>query len=378
MYFKNLQVCRGWAAVSVVLYHLGFFASAMGGNHANFFKFFDERFSYGAWFFFSLSGFLMSYLIDTGYRWFLPRRMLRIYPTFLLIVAAIIFGKVVIFGQVSNPGLWKALVLLPFGKAVQYPLGIEWSLVYEIFFYLVCGIFANRYLRDYFPYFLLAWLAAIAVGQLGFHSENWLTGDESIFLPLPRHIVLSMMNVLFIVGGLAFYVFKRLTALHRTIALPLLAASAAIFIAGDRNLAQRVFQIPESLAAYDSQTLVKLFLLGTSFSLLLLAACVWEKGRPDKKEGFFEKLGDASYGIYLIHVPVITVCMVTLHGHTRQPVPNWASGMVLGVALVVGWFAGKVDVSIHNFFKQRLFRGKVRRDVAVELPPLPLQKTLAG
>jgi hypothetical protein len=47
-----------------------------------YFRFFGVQFSMGVWFFFVLSGFLMSYLIDTGSDRFLIRRLVRIYPTY--------------------------------------------------------------------------------------------------------------------------------------------------------------------------------------------------------------------------------------------------------------------------------------------------------
>src|SRR5277367_3418036 len=125
MYFNSLQVLRGIAALAVVLYHLGVFEASIGGNPAGPFHYFDVHYSHGAWFFFTLSGFLMAYLVDSGYRRFLPRRLLRIYPTFLLAAVGTIVAKAVIFQTWPDgfPTL-QALLLLPFGSGPQYPLGV--------------------------------------------------------------------------------------------------------------------------------------------------------------------------------------------------------------------------------------------------------------
>jgi exopolysaccharide production protein ExoZ len=51
-------------------------------------------------------------------------------------------------------------------------LGIEWSLVYEIFFYFVCSAFAFGQMRRLFPAFLAAWGIAIIVGQSAFCTRT--------------------------------------------------------------------------------------------------------------------------------------------------------------------------------------------------------------
>jgi exopolysaccharide production protein ExoZ len=66
----------------VVLFHTHAYLILIGGNPDTYFRFFDVRFSYGAWFFFVLSGFPMAYLIDTGYERFLIQRLVRIYPPY--------------------------------------------------------------------------------------------------------------------------------------------------------------------------------------------------------------------------------------------------------------------------------------------------------
>lgn len=52
--------------MAVVLYHAHCYVERIGGKSDTFFRVFDERFSYGAWFFFVLSGFMMAFLIDAS------------------------------------------------------------------------------------------------------------------------------------------------------------------------------------------------------------------------------------------------------------------------------------------------------------------------
>lgn len=42
-------------------------------------------------------------------------------------------AKVLVFQGITEKDLLKAMTLIPFGE-IQYPLGIEWTLVFEVFY----------------------------------------------------------------------------------------------------------------------------------------------------------------------------------------------------------------------------------------------------
>jgi len=146
MYFRSLQILRGLAAVAVMLCHVySYLPVTVGGTITGsggtptLFRFIPAgEFSMGASFFFALSGFLMAYLIDIEYKNFLLRRLIRIYPAFILAVLAQVCVRR-IFEKCAVPsGLWQTLSLLPLniGHRPPSPLCIEWTLIYEIFFTL--------------------------------------------------------------------------------------------------------------------------------------------------------------------------------------------------------------------------------------------------
>ncbi len=68
MKYKSLQILRALAAIFVVLYHIRGYFIIVDGNTTTFFNLFNEYFSLGALLFFAISGFLMTYLIDIGYK----------------------------------------------------------------------------------------------------------------------------------------------------------------------------------------------------------------------------------------------------------------------------------------------------------------------
>lgn len=381
MYFKNLQVLRGLASIAVVLYHVRHYMGALGQNERTIFRIFDERFSYGAWFFFTLSGFLMAYLIDTGYQRFLPHRLLRIYPTFLLAVVAVIFGKVVIFGSVSNQHLLKAMSLLPFGRGVgaretYFPLGIEWTLIFEVFFYFVCSLFALNLTRRFFLPFLFVWLAAIVVTARFY-------GVREAIMPNFAEIAISPYNILFIAGSFSYYVFRRTQTLSRRVAGPCLAVAVVAFLcadpARDAVLAVWTHRPPAGgpvnlLLSGNFIFIAQLLCLSLAFALVVYVMAVFDRGRPHTlKESVGEKLGDYSYALYLIHVPVISILLAAYNWVSHKAVAPWYIGAVaLAASLTVGWYFGKVDLLLHRYFKGLLRPRSRHPEVAPAAVTAPL------
>jgi peptidoglycan/LPS O-acetylase OafA/YrhL len=382
MYYKSLQILRGFAALAVVLYHLGYYAEHLGLHPNGFFSHFGEHFSHGAWFFFVLSGFLMAFLIDTGYRNFLPRRLLRIYPTFLIAAVGITIARGMVFGSWSF-GLndLKALTLLPFGSSPTYPLGVEWTLVYEVFFYLVCAIFANRLLRGFFPYFLICWMLWLQIAFWGLNADRWFGQGDTLFLPSARHIFNSFMNELFVSGGLAYYVFKRLPALNIAWIIALLAVAAINYVATDPALAHNLLGAPPRYLWWMRHTPAHLTLRSFSFCLVVIACCMYERNAGKIARGMIahrlEQFGDYSYALYLVHVPIITFILFAAKAmRGGQPVSDGVCCAALIAALVCGWKFGKVDVGLHQFFKRTLGRRKPAQlapagDIALAVSPAP-------
>jgi len=382
MYYKSLQILRGWAALTVVLYHLGFYANALGGQPNSFYRHFDEHYSQGAWFFFGLSGFLMAYLVDTGYRRFLLRRLLRIYPTFFVAAIGVTIAKGLVFHTwIFNISICKALLLLPFGTTPTYPLGVEWTLVYEVFFYLVCSIFANDLLRRAFPYFLLGWFIWLVTAFTELNADIWFSPARgaSIFLPTAVNIPSSFMNALFIGGGLIYYIFKRLPPLGGKAVSLLVALASLVYISGDPYLSRHLLRANPQYIWWIRQTALRISLLSISFGFIVVAACSYERiinsrGRSGMAWRFLERFGDCSYALYLIHVPIITVLIVLARSRWNgAPIGNGICTLALAAALVVGWQFGKFDVWMHNTFKKRFFISTPKPDLRGDtISPAPI------
>src|SRR5438046_915013 len=138
MRYDRIQVLRFFAAMGVVLYHTSFYLYTPRPDGSPFVRFFDHHFGWGVELFFVISGFVIAHTAERmSVGEFARRRFMRIYPAFWLAVAIVLCVKWIIWG--GSPGmndLGRALTLLPMGQ-VTYQLAVEWTLVYEIFFYVV-------------------------------------------------------------------------------------------------------------------------------------------------------------------------------------------------------------------------------------------------
>ena len=337
---------RGLAAIAVVLYHLQHYIAVpnMGNNPDTLFRFFGVEFSFGAWFFFTLSGFLMAYMIDIGYRGFLPRRLIRIYPTYIVAVAGVLLAKELVFESLAQPNLLRCMTLLPFGataggRPMGYPLSVEWTLVYEVFFYLVCAVFATRLTRRLFLPFLAIWSAAIILNANDLMFHVTLSPTESWLLPHWKYIGLSTLNLLFIAGAAAYHIYKRVNGSSRILC-------SGLGIAGIASFATSRIVRPG---------LIEILLLGTSFALVVLGVCLCERNATKAlpAAGVLGKLGDYSYALYLVHVPVISCLLVVAQYKLGRPMGTGLAMGVFATAMLAGWYFGKFDVALHGYLRKQ-------------------------
>src|SRR6185295_9036313 len=100
----------------------------------------------------------------------------------------------------------------------------------------------------------------------------WFAGND-IFLPTALHLPFSMMNTLFIGGGLSYYFYRHLPRAPRAHVVMLLVA-AVVFVLTDSELLRRVLRMPAAYAAFADHTVLRLPLLALAFSLIVVAVCL--------------------------------------------------------------------------------------------------------
>ena len=333
--FRNIQLLRAWGAVLVLLHHYHLNYLAMGGR--------DELLTalmpygyIGVDIFFAISGFIMMHVIDgrpalpQNVRDFLSRRFLRIYGWYLPCMA---FGLAIMASY--DPDAFTQVDLLRSATLSsvdlhRLALPISWSLSYELYFYVAIALgwsFLGRTLKAGL------WTAFVSLAL-------W-----SAFVPYREGTLLSFLttpSILEFLAGALFYVHRH--ALARRPLLPLYAIAALGLIwFGVHDHATNGFIRVRTFG-------------GAAFFLLCLFVTLEQTGawRAGK---LAVVLGDASYSIYLLHLPFLSLFHGTgyrqLLANTHPLVAEagfWAF-LVAFLALCAG---------LHYVVERPLYRGLCR------------------
>jgi exopolysaccharide production protein ExoZ len=291
-----LQVFRGISVILVVLYHLDIICQAKLKQAFLFHAFYFGL--SGVDFFFVLSGFIICYVHYseigqrslTRFKSFLIKRFIRIFPTYWIITLLVSIFLLLLpnfkNSNITFEFILKSLILFP--QKVTPIIQPAWTLICEVFFYIIFSITILLEPIFYIPITLFFTIGSI-IGQI--------VGNPSI----PPHdnewigLFFGNLNNEFVLGCLSAFLVIHERVFFKKILLPLgisLFITAGIFvnyIVEDPSYSSRLFWfgIPSFLIITGSAHIdIKNF--NAILSLLLY-------------------FGDASYSIYLIHGPAISV-----------------------------------------------------------------------
>ena len=331
----GLQAGRAVAALMVVAFHAHVFnlPKQMGieGSWSGFAMGYA-----GVEFFFVLSGFIMAYVhgrefgqSDLAGR-FLIKRVIRIYPTYWLVLLPLIAIYLLVPEIGPDRGrdpvaIVTSLFLWPTGDVPV--LFAAWTLQHEMLFYLIFTVFFWSLAggRAVFVAWTILCIAAI-----------WID------LPHPWSFLFSSYNVLFALGILAWRIYP---ALNFGTALLAFWLGLGLFLATG---------FAEALAGYDWQTDLRTLSYGIGASGLVAGLAAGALRVP----GWLVLLGDASYMIYLAHSPINALVAVSLAAiGAAQFLPAWVA-----LALIV-ILAAAVGTALHLWLERPLIGWLTRRAV---------------
>ena len=290
---QSIQALRGVAALLVLFFHTHLIVSKgeylgqtpMGGVFA--------VGSAGVDIFFVLSGFIIMHAHSAdisrpgNLKRYLYRRWSRVYPVYWIYLTGVIALLLAGFGSFPAPldasYLASAYTLVRTSPEPP-PLSVAWSLYHEVLFY---GVFALLILNRR--------LGATAFALWGtFIAASYLFGWSAVLQQQQdlQGVVGSLFNLNFLLGMLACWLVERRLLSHgrlmAVIGVAILTLGAAIVLAGDAPAEIRL-----------------LFAVG---SFLLLTGLVSREYQRPVAVGRIPRLfGDASYSIYLVHTPILSM-----------------------------------------------------------------------
>lgn len=293
MKFNFIQIFRGLAAISVMLFHLDA-DSEMFLNHV----LFNFEYGYlGVDFFFVLSGFIITFIHlrdiegGTNLKGFILKRSIRIFPLYWLVLMLTVLS---FSSYPFKPWLnenwnthsvegWiliiKNVILFPLTTG-EMPVGVAWTLSYELVFYglfAIAILFGLRFTRIA----LVLWIILIVI-----YSRDVI--PRTTFL----NVVIGGLNLEFVCGCIAAYIFiktkHKLSIINLTICMVFVLTLFIVYL---------------HLREFNRESLVVNCLLGAGASLIVLMGLLVEIKVNKFPKILFPLIwiGNASYALYLTH-----------------------------------------------------------------------------
>lgn len=277
----SLQALRGAAALMVLAFHLKIHAAPAHLGADPLWDGFAMGYA-GVEIFFVLSGFVMMHAhgAEIGTRGaalpFLRRRILRIYPMFWAVLGGILIARWALEGTLPPAGdLVRAALLLP--ETGEPVMRVAWTLSFEMAFYLLFGL-------------------AIAAPWLGLAvAALWAGGMLAASAGAAGGMLLTAYPALFAMGMGAATLWRR----------PGVAAAAACLLAG-----LAVFLgtgLSEALGGTGWPKGARTLLYGVGGTGIVIGLAALERHGRLAAPRLAEALGDASYAIYLVHLPALAL-----------------------------------------------------------------------
>ncbi len=315
----RLQYLRAAAALLVVIWHASYHLWATRGDSSLLSKTPALSGTLGVTLFFVISGYLMATLaVRNTASQFMLHRVIRIYPIYWIVVFAFFCISTALgFGFTFDT---PSLALMP-GDGRVYPLGVEWTLPFELSFYLVVFLVILVRATRFLPAIAVVWAAAIVV------LLQAAPGLQQGQFPRLSHLLVSQWTLPFALGLLIPLAVQRgIVASYLWILGLVLVALAFLFPAS------AVYAIPAACVFFVHWAVIP---------------------RPKESDLRSEiksltRLGDWSYALYLCHVPIM-LWMFRLAPASWSGVLLWCASVVLALIAAAGF--GTIDLAMYRRLK---------------------------
>jgi exopolysaccharide production protein ExoZ len=293
-----IQVLRGIASLLVVLFH-----TTINVNSNLKKEFCFNSFTFGGAgvdIFFVLSGFIITYSSLNALKTsnnpfsFLRRRFVRIFPAYWVVITLFIIVQL-FFSSFYNSSLndfeilniAATYFLLPGHRMIN---GVSWTLTYELFFYLlfsIAFIIPNKKAA-----LLLGILYAIVITVLPVLQYNFTNSNTWI------QLIIFPMNTEFFMGILAALIVPKIPQKIS----PSLIIAGSLFFLGGAVLYNKGYNVV-------SNGFNRVLLFGIPSFFIITGIVKYELTHKINVHNFLLKLGEASYSLYLLHLPLVVAAI---------------------------------------------------------------------
>jgi peptidoglycan/LPS O-acetylase OafA/YrhL len=292
-----IQMLRGIASLLVVLYHatmnmpINFKMNFIGG-----WFYFGNG---GVDIFFVLSGFIITYTsfksIGNSKQFFpfLRRRFIRIFPSYWIIIGGFLAMQLLLPSFYGNgyvfsfSNLLSTAFLLPGHAMVN---GVSWTLTYELFYYLLFSLaflIPDKRISIFLAILYVCFLIALPV--IGYNTDN--NGQYWQIFAFP-------MNVEFFLGILSVALISRIP---NSFALPLIIIGSLLFMIGGVLTDQHYWIV--------NNVFNRVIVFGIPSLMIITGIVKLELNKTRRVHNILLSLGEASYSLYLLHLPLVVAGM---------------------------------------------------------------------
>ena len=333
--YQSIQVMRGIACLLVMAFHVSLQLNEYYGIEWPGYVF-GQGYA-GVDLFFVISGFVIAHsshklmgrpkLLTTYY----IKRFVRIYPLYWLVMIPSIIGlmltapgKIPVGNPVDVFGHWVAVaLLLPDHEPIN---AVSWSLSHELNFYLLFGLVIVT------PRFWVI-ISLLIAGTV------WVMAGLQV--PAFYKFFFSPFNLEFGAGILVWYVTKKVKP---STLLSLISISIGLLIC-------IVYQEVVTNENHTSRALV----FGSASSLLLTGFIEMEKAGKFKCPRWLSRIGDASYVLYLFHLPYLIIMNKLIRAITPD------QSMIMGLTICLFTSAIFFSIYLHHHVEKPLMNRLTNR-----------------
>lgn len=298
MQIRNIQALRGIAVLFVVLFHIYIVEKKYSAYETLLPDIFQVDI-FGVDLFFVISGFIMVTVTKGKFQdlkqslTFLGSRLTRIYPlywfyTSLALIVFLIQPSWVNSSQGNQVNIIESFLLLPSDKLPLVQVG--WTLIHEIYFYLVYFFIFLFFQEKFLMFALLLWGGIITF-------LNFLLKPGNAFIDL----VTNPLTIEFIGGCILAILYYQVTISKLKLPTLLIIVSVSFLII---MFGYHYYYAITNVTAPFGWSRVALYGIPSFF---IIYGLVTAEQKGFIIQGILSKIGDASYSIYLSHLFTINV-----------------------------------------------------------------------